>query len=216
MSLLIDNSPSLVSKAVCCSLNRKVLQKHSIASFLGSIGKLKSGEGKNVRVDLHWVFFNSDAPRFKSFLTKKISGEILNGFEFLLWVLSAGGQNVTHATRVFSDSLGNTIDCAELWWDVALLTIDLHDEKWLLGVSYLQVVSLKEVLSNTHLLSIMSLEQHSNWSLLKINVLNKVGLLEPIGTDNSLELELINDSSLLILNVWRFHDLVNSFKTRFI
>jgi hypothetical protein len=68
--------------------------------------------------------------------------------------------------------LGDSIDGAELWRNVALFAIDLDDEERLLHVSDFQRVGLQEVLSDGHLLAIMGFEALGDWGKFKVDVLN--------------------------------------------
>lgn len=133
----------------------------------------------------------------------------MNRSELLSRILTTGSENITHATRVVSDSLGHTVDCAELWWNVAILTVDLDDEQWLTSVGNLHVVSFQEVLSDAHLLAILSLKTHGDGILVEIDINDDVGPLVPVLTDDSLVLELVQNARLLVLDIWGTHDLVD-------
>lgn len=134
----------------------------------------------------------------------------------MLRILAARGENVTHATRIFSDRLRDTVNSAELWWNMAVFSIDLDDEKWLFQVGYLHVIGLMEVLGDTHFLSIMSVKAHGDWSLLEVNVIHDVGFLVAVCANDSFELELVLDSADLILDLRALHDLVNALKACFV
>ena len=99
---------------------------------------------------------------------------------------------------------------------MAKLAINLDYEERLLHVSAFQLVVFEEVFGNTHLLAVMSLEPHGDWGLSEINLLNNVGLLVAIGSDDSFVLEFLDDAALLISDVLRRHDLINSFQTSLI
>jgi len=137
--------------------------------------------------------------------------EVLNRLELLLGVFATRGKHISHLSRVLSNGLGHTINCAELRRDVAVTPIDLNDEKWLLQVSYLQIVVLREVLRNAKLLAVMRLEPHSHRGLIEVNILHEVGLLVPVSANHSLELKLVQNLRLLVANIWGVHDLVYPF-----
>lgn len=145
----------------------------------------------------------------KCLLAEELLREILNSLELLSWVLATTCKDITHATRVFSDSLRYTVNGAKLWRNVAVLAVDLDNEERLLHVSHLHVISLHEVLCNTHLLAVKSLKAHVDRILVEVDVLNEVGLLMAIGTNHSLELELMLDATLLVTDLWSFQDFMD-------
>jgi hypothetical protein len=135
-------------------------------------------------LDLHGLSLNDDTPVLECLLGKEVAREILDGLELLLRILATRCKHVTHASRVFSDTLRDTIDCAELRWDVALLAVDLHDEEGLLQVSDFHVIGLVEVLSDGHLLAIVCVEAHGDRGLLEVDIFNDVGLLVAVCADD--------------------------------
>lgn len=149
-------------------------------------------------------------PVLEGLLAEEIIGEVLDGLELLHRVLSCGSKDISHAPRILSDGLRDTIDVAELGRDMALSAIDLHNEERLLRVSDLEVVVLQEVLSNAHLLAVGGLEPGSDRSLLEVDVLNEVGLLVAVVADDSLALELEADATFLVADIWLGLDLVHS------
>lgn len=58
-----------------------------------------------------------------------------------------------------------------------LLSIDLNQEQWLLLGSDFQLIGLEEVLSNTHLFTLVICEEESERVLLKNDVHDNVSLL---------------------------------------
>lgn len=193
-------------------MNRKISQCIITASLSSSITHIDHRSRKDGGVYHHWLSVNYHSPVLESLLTEEIMREILNSLELLLRILSAGSKDISHLARIFSDGLWYSIDSAKFWRNMTVLSVDFDDEERLLKVSHLQVVVLGEVLCNTKLLAIMSLESHCHWSFVEVNILDEVGLFMTVSADHSLKLELMENLRLLITDVRRIHDLVNSLK----
>lgn len=142
--------------------------------------------------------------------------EVLDGLELLSRVLAARGKHLAHAAWILTNGLGDTIDGAEFRWDVAVLSVDLDNEERLLHVGDLQLVVLQEVLSNAHLLAIVSLKPSVDRVLVKVDIFDKVGLLVAVSADDSLVLELAHDLHGLVPTVRNLEDLVDSLEARLV
>ena len=99
-------------------------------------------------MNLKWLRLNDDSPIFESFLTKEVFTEVLNSLEFLAGILSAALQYSSHLEGIFSDCLGDSVDCTELRWKMTVLSIDSDLEQRLLAIINFQLVGLGEVLGN--------------------------------------------------------------------
>lgn len=117
-------------------------------------------------------------------MAEEVLAKILNGFEFLRRVLAAALENVSHLEGILSDGLRHTINRAELRWEMALLAIDLYEEEWLTLVRDLHLVSLKEVLSNAHLITRGVFEVLGDGGLVEYDIHDDVRLLDAPFADN--------------------------------
>lgn len=142
--------------------------------------------------------------------------ELFDGLELLLRVLPARSEYISHLSRVLSNCLRDSVNGAELRWDMAVLAIDLNNEEWLLQVCDFQIVVLGEVLGNTELVAVMSLKSHSHWSFSEIDILNEVGLLMTVGTNHGFKLELVKNLGLFVSDIIRVHDFMDSLKASFV
>ena len=140
----------------------------------------------------------------------------MDSLELLGWVLPAASEDVSHPARILSDGLRHSVNSAKLRRNVAIFAVDLDDEKGLLHIRYLHVIGLHEVLSNAHLLAIMSLEAHVDRVLLEVDILHEVGLLVAVGTNHSLELELVQDLANFVAHLGVLHDFIDPLKTSFV
>lgn len=165
------------------------------------IAHVNDGCRQDGGVNDHGLGVDDHAPVLECLLTEQVVREVLNCLELLLRVLAARGEDVAHLAGVLTDRLGDAVDRAELRRDVAVLAIDLNDEERLLQVGHSQIVVLREVLSDTHLLAVVGLEAHGHWRLVEIDVLHEIGLLVAISPDHSLELELVKNLRLFVTDV---------------
>jgi hypothetical protein len=190
---LIDYSPLPVAKCLRGFLDRKISQSVVGAGLRFTIGHVNGWCRQDTRVDNHRLGVDYHTPIFESFLTEEVMREFFDRLELLLRILPAGSEDISHFARIFSDGLRHSVNSAELGRNVTVLTIDLDDEERLLQVSHFQIVVLREVLSNAKFLAIMSLESHSHWSLLEIDIFDEVSLFVTVGANHSLELKLVED-----------------------
>jgi hypothetical protein len=143
-------------------------------------------------------------------LAEKILREVLYSFELFLWILATALEDISHATRIITNSLGNTIDSTELWRNVAIFAVDLDDKERLLSVCDLKIIGLQEIFGNAHLLSIMSFKSHCHRILLEVDISHNISALLAISANDSLVMEFIFDASLNSISVSKLTlDLMN-------
>ena len=198
---LINNSPPVLSESLRGLLDREVPQGVVVAGLSPPVAHVNDRGRQDGGVDYHGLSVDDNSPVLEGLLTEQVVREILDGLELLLRVLAAGGEHISHLAGVLSDGLGDAVDRAELRGDVAVFPVDLDDEEGLLQVSHSQIIVLREVLSDTHLFAIVSLEPHGHWGLVEVHILHEVGLLVAVSPDHCLELELVKNLRLFITNV---------------
>lgn len=153
---------------------------------------------------------NDDAPLLQGFLVEEVLGEVLDGFELLGRVLSAACKHISHSPGVLSDALRHSVNGAKFWRNVTRLAVNLNNEERLLGISDHHVIAVEEVLSDAKFLAVMSLKPHGDGCLLEVDVFNEVSFLMAVGADDNLVLELVKDTSRLVLDVGGVVDLVDA------
>ena len=101
---------------------------------MAAVLHLDGGQREYLRLDLDGLIVDDDTPVFESLLPKEVIREVLDSLKLLHGILPCGSKDISHPSGVLSDRLWYAIDVAELRWDVALLTIDLHHKEGLLGI----------------------------------------------------------------------------------
>jgi hypothetical protein len=153
---------------------------------------------------------NDYAPLLQGFLVEEVLGEVLDGFELLGRVLSAACKHISHSPGVLSDALRHSVNGAKFWRNVTRLAVNLNNKERLLGISDHHVIAVEEVLSDAKFLAVMSLKPHGDGCLLEVDVFNEVSFLMAVGADDNLVLELVKDTSRLVLDVGGVVDLVDA------
>ena len=139
---LVDYSPLVLLKRLRRILNWQVSKDLLITLRDLAICHFNLRHREDLALNSNRFGIDDDTPVLKGLLGEQVMREILDGFKLLLRILAARCKHITHTTGIFTDSFRDTIDGAKLRRNVALLSVNFDDEKGLLQVGDLQVVTL--------------------------------------------------------------------------